>query len=142
MLDGARCCVAQRAPCDNSCAGLVRTLTSGAPRPLGNALRSWAPLRGGVASHIISRVTRVDQDISELTSCRQVAYVHRALMVCRHVAPEGGLCLFSVSPAAQVFWGHVWQPSVSAQSGVEGGQMEVSCSVCAWKRCAEDSRAE
>eukprot|EP00955_Chlamydomonas_euryale_P108120 365819-Chlamydomonas_euryale.AAC.8 len=37
------------APCDDSWAGLVGTLISRAPRPAGNALGSWAPLRGLVS---------------------------------------------------------------------------------------------
>eukprot|EP00955_Chlamydomonas_euryale_P005130 54714-Chlamydomonas_euryale.AAC.2 len=41
------------APCDDSWAGLVGTLTSRAPRLVRNALGSWAPLRGGVASRIV-----------------------------------------------------------------------------------------
>eukprot|EP00955_Chlamydomonas_euryale_P091004 364588-Chlamydomonas_euryale.AAC.24 len=43
-------CVA--APCDDSWAGHVGTLTSTAPQPVRNALGGWAPLRGGVASCI------------------------------------------------------------------------------------------
>eukprot|EP00955_Chlamydomonas_euryale_P116659 366432-Chlamydomonas_euryale.AAC.12 len=70
------------APCDDSWAGLVGTLTSGAPRPVAIP---WATLSGAgrrcVAALFLasfSRLTRVDQDICESTSCRQVAYVHEA----------------------------------------------------------------
>eukprot|EP00955_Chlamydomonas_euryale_P044484 352901-Chlamydomonas_euryale.AAC.17 len=71
MIDGAWCRIARRgtvrrqlgwacglgfwARCDDSWAGLkgTGTLMSGAPRPVRNALGSWAPLRGGVASRIV-----------------------------------------------------------------------------------------
>eukprot|EP00955_Chlamydomonas_euryale_P112339 366126-Chlamydomonas_euryale.AAC.5 len=71
------------APCDNSCAGLVGTLTSKAPRPV---VTPWETLLGAgrrcMAALLLasfSRLTRVDQDIGEPTSSRQVAYVHEAL---------------------------------------------------------------
>eukprot|EP00955_Chlamydomonas_euryale_P091419 364620-Chlamydomonas_euryale.AAC.9 len=41
------------APWDNTWAGLLGTLTSRAPRLVRNALGSWPPLRGGVASRIV-----------------------------------------------------------------------------------------
>mmetsp|Transcript_29275 Transcript_29275/g.86607 ORF Transcript_29275/g.86607 Transcript_29275/m.86607 type:complete len:251 (-) Transcript_29275:45-797(-) len=41
------------APCDDSWAGLVGTLTSRALWLVRNALGSWEPLRGGVASRIV-----------------------------------------------------------------------------------------
>eukprot|EP00955_Chlamydomonas_euryale_P101166 365326-Chlamydomonas_euryale.AAC.19 len=41
------------APCDDSWAGLMGTLTSRASRPVRTALERWAPLRGCIASRIV-----------------------------------------------------------------------------------------
>eukprot|EP00955_Chlamydomonas_euryale_P067531 359867-Chlamydomonas_euryale.AAC.2 len=57
MLDGGRCRVAQRGTVQRqlgwACGHAHCRGTSAAGHPMGNALGSWAPLRGGAASRIV-----------------------------------------------------------------------------------------